>query len=134
MRLALIAGLAAIMLLLVAPSAVARYLPYGAAYRAVYFNTTAAERHTDGADRSDFDAGIRTASGRVEFRAWLEGDELHEYVPGSYEVGNYQPGRFIYFHFRCDWIAAAHWSGRRVVVSRRAVVCDEWYDESVTQP
>lgn len=126
-------GLVAILLAfsaLGAPSAEARYLPYGKAYRAVVLDVLNTKHRLD-ANQSEVRVGHRVLPSRLEFPAAVAGDELIEIIPGhSTPGGGYEPHRSIYEHFFCQWTAVAHWSGRLILVARRGIDCEEWIDES----
>jgi hypothetical protein len=117
-----------------AGSAEARYLPYATGYRAVLLDTIAAKEPSAGVTRTDFEGCRKTAYGRFECYAWGKGDELGNSEEGDYFGPDQHPAHIFYRHVRCDWIAAAHWRGRRVVVNRRETTCRAWEDESLDQP
>ncbi len=110
--------------LVFAGTAQARYLPYGAAYRAALLNTLEAGSLSA---RTDLEICQRTTYGQVACPAWLKEDRF-EYIERAY------PYNSVYRHLRCDWTAVVHWSGRRIVVNRRFIVCRAWEDYEREQP
>lgn len=112
--------LAAVLLALGASEAQARYLPFSTAYRAVYWNNQRAKREADWDERLEV-GRCRYSYSRYECPVELEGRQPVDY---DVEVG------LIYRVDYCGWVAAAHWRGRRLVVTRRRLFCEHYYESS----
>ena len=117
-----------------AASAQARYLSHASAYRVATKDALEA-KYDNEAD--DWGVGVcwRKARGRIDCPVAITGDEFYDYIPGTYDLDNYVPARYIYYHFRCDWTVLIWSPGRKRVIFYRDVrrVCDEWYDRSPSQ-
>lgn len=99
----------------------ARYLPASTGYRAIWLDAQQAEREVPWTGQTEFGRCGRPVLGRYECQVSLEGREMVEYDP---DIG------IIYRAHFCSWVGVAKWRFRRVVVVRRELGCEHWWESS----